>query len=124
MNKMSKLLALSAVAGLGMAAALVLAPAGRAAVNVAPSLTVAHTAADIDHALGAFNGFRNRLDAAPARTEAPRQVAAIQGDRTQAAERSACAQHAWPHIPQNCQTSAAGQHLRQIRTVNTDAATR
>jgi hypothetical protein len=121
MNRMSKLLALSAVAGLGMVAALVLAPAGRAAVNAAPSLTVNHTAADLDHALGAFNGFKNRLDAAPVRSEAPRQVAAIQGDRAQAAD---CARYAWPHIPQNCQTSAAGQHLRQIRTVNTDAATR
>lgn len=124
MNKMSKLLALSAIAGLGMVAALVLAPAGRAAVNAAPSLTVNHTAADIDHALGAFDGYKNRLDAAPARTEAPRQVAAIQGDRAPAAERSACGQYAWPHIPQNCQSSASGQHLRQIRTVNTDTATR
>jgi hypothetical protein len=124
MNKMSKLLALSAVAGLGMAAALVLAPAGRAAVNTAPALTVNYSASDIDHALGAFDAFKNRLDNAPVRMEAPQQIAAIQGDRAQAAERAACAQYAWPHIPQNCQTSATGQHLRQIRTVNTDVASR
>ena len=124
MTRMSKFLALGAVAGIAVVAALALAPAGRAAVSAAPSLAVAYTASDFDHAHGAFDGFKNRLDGAPRQTEATQQIAAIQGDRNAAAERAACAQFAWPHIPQTCQTSASGQHLRQIRTINVDVASR
>lgn len=118
MTRISKFLALAMVAGLGMATALVLAPAGRAAVSTAPSLTVSYTASDLDAALGAFEAFKNRLDSAPRQVEPAPQAAAIQG------ERNACAQFAWPHIPQNCQSSASGQHLRQIRTVTVDVASR
>jgi hypothetical protein len=114
MTRISKFLALGAVAAIAVATALVLAPAGRAAVSAAPSLTVTHTAADIDHALGAFDAFKNRLDTAPRQTEAPQQIA----------ERGACAQYAWPHIPQNCQSSANGRHMRQIRTVQVDTTSR
>lgn len=118
MIRMSQVLALAAGAGFVAAAALVLAPAGRAAVSPAPSLAVSYTAADLDHALGAFDAFRNRLDGAP-RPAGGRQSAAIQGERP---ESSGCARFAWPHIPQACQTSASGRHLRQIRTIATDAS--
>ncbi|MGU9978763.1 hypothetical protein ACJ4V0_01850 [Phreatobacter sp. HK31-P] len=104
---MSKFLALGTVAGFGLALALVMAPDGRAAVST-PSLSVSYSSADIDHAHRAFDAFRNRLDGAP------RQAAAVPSDRAD------CARHAWPHIPRDCQSSASGQHLRQIRTVALD----
>jgi hypothetical protein len=106
MNRMSKFLALGMVAGFGLALALVMAPDGRAAVST-PALSVTFSSADVDHAHRAFDAFRNRLDGAP-------RQAAIQN------ERADCGRHAWPHIPRNCQSSAAGQHLRQIRTVALD----
>lgn len=106
MNRMSKFLALGMVAGFGVALALVMAPDGRAAVST-PALSVTFSSADVDHAHRAFDAFRNRLDGAP-------RQAAIQN------ERADCGRHAWPHIPRNCQSSAAGQHLRQIRTVALD----
>lgn len=108
MNRISKLLALGAVAGSGLVLALVAAPDGRAAVSK-PSLEVTWSAGDVDHAHRAFDGFRNRLDGAP---------------RPAVDERSDCARHAWPHIPRNCQSSAAGQHMRQIRTVAFDQTSR
>lgn len=119
MNKFSKIIGFSAVAGLGLATALVLAPAGRAAVSPAPGLSVSHTTADLDHALGAFDAFRNRLDQAPRPVEGARQVAAVEGERAVPTD---CARHTWPHIPAACQTSAEGRPARQVRTVTTDAA--
>ncbi|WP_439573254.1 hypothetical protein [Phreatobacter sp.] len=117
MTRMSKFLALGMVASTVIVAALVLAPAGRAAVTDAPQLKLSYSVADVDHALGAFDAFRNRLDGAPRQAETG-QTAAIQGDR------AGCAQFAWPHIPPACQTAAAGRTLRQVRTVSVDVATR
>lgn len=117
MTRMSKFLALGMVASAAIVAALVLAPAGRAAVTEAPELKLSYSAADIDHALGAFEAFRNRLDGAPRQAET-RQTAAVQGDRAD------CAQFAWPHIPAACQTAASGRAPRQVRTVSVDVATR
>lgn len=121
MTIMSKGLVFGAVAGLAVAAALVLSPAGRASVHTAPALTVSYTSADIDRAMTAFDGFKNRLDGAP-RAET-QQVAAIQGDRAAAQERAHCAQFAWPNIPQSCQSSAEGQHLRLVRQIPVVEAT-
>lgn len=115
MSIMTRSLVAGAVASMAVAAALVLAPPGRASVNAAPALAVSYTAADIDRAMGAFDSFRNRLDGAP--RQADTQVAAIEGDRVAARERAACAQYAWPNIPQTCQSSAEGQHLRQVRHI-------
>ena len=117
MTRMSKLLALAVVASTAVTAALVLAPAARAAVTDAPQLKLSYSVADVDHALGAFDGFRNRLDGAP-RQAATEQTAAIQGDRL------GCAQFAWPHIPPACLTSASARPMRQVRTVSADTATR
>lgn len=111
MNRMSKFLGLGAVAGFGLALALLMAPDGRAAVS-GPSLDVAWSGTDIDHAHRAFDGFRNRLD------DAPRLSAAVEDARAD------CGRHAWPHIPRACQSSAAGQHLRQVRTVALDHTSR
>jgi len=111
MNRMSKFLALGAVAGFGLALALVMAPDGRAAVST-PALSVSFSSAAVDHAHKAFDAFRNRLDGAP------RRSAAVQG------ERADCARHTWPYIPRDCQSSAGGQHLRQIRTVALDQPSR
>ncbi|KAF0137353.1 MAG: hypothetical protein FD152_528 [Xanthobacteraceae bacterium] len=111
MNRMSKFLALGMVAGLGLALALVMAPDGRAAVST-PALSVGFSSADVDHAHRAFDAFRNRLDGAP------RPAAPVQG------ERADCGRHTWPYIPPTCQSSSAGQHLRQIRTVALDQPAR
>lgn len=112
MNRFSKIMGISAIGGLGLAAALVMAPAGRAAVSPAPVLSVSYSKADLDHALGAFDTFRNRLDNAP-RVETARQ----DSERTARAD---CASFTWPHIPPACQTSAEGRPARQVRTVTTD----
>ncbi|QCK86103.1 hypothetical protein E8L99_10240 [Phreatobacter aquaticus] len=121
MTILSKSFVFGAVASLAVAAALVLSPAGRASVNAAPALTVSYSAADIDRAMGAFDSFKNRLDGAPRAAET--QVAAIQGDRAAARERAHCAQFAWPNIPQSCQSSADGQHLRLVRQIPVVEAT-
>lgn len=112
MNRISKFLALGGVAGFGLVLALGLSHDGRAAGSV-PSLAVTFSSADIDHAHGAFDGFRNRLDGAPRRSEAGGR-AAITG------ERADCARFAWPHIPAACQTSPKGEHLRPVRMVALD----
>ena len=117
MNRISKFLALGGVAGFGLVLALAMAPDGRAAGSV-PSLQVSFSAADIDHAHGAFDGFRNRLDAAPRRSETAGRTAAITG------ERADCARFAWPHIPAACQTSPKGEHLRPVRMVALDQTSR
>lgn len=113
MNRMSKVLGFALVAGCGLAMGFVAMPDGRAAVS-RPALHVSPTTADLDHAHGAFDTFRNRLDQAPRKDEAAGKQAAIRG------ERADCARHTWPYIPQACQTSASGGHLRQIRTVALD----
>jgi hypothetical protein len=117
MTPMSRFLALGVVASTAIAAAVALTPAGRAAVTEAPQLKLSYTVADLDHALGAFDAFRNRLDGAP-RQDDTRQVAAVQGDRL------GCAQFAWPHLPAACLNAASGRPIRQVRTVSADTATR
>lgn len=115
MNRVSRFLALGAVAGLGLSLGLLAAQDGRADVS-RPALALAYTAGDIDHAHGAFAAFRNRLDQAPRPGDG--RVAAIQG------ERDACSRHAWPHIPQSCQNSASGRPARTIRLVAVDLPAR
>ncbi len=117
MNRMSKFLALGGVAGFGLVLALGLSHDGRAAGTV-PSLAVSFSTADLDHAHSAFDGFRNRLDAAPRASETAGRTAAITG------ERADCARFAWPHIPAACQTSSKGEHLRPVRMVALDQTTR
>lgn len=116
MNRMSKLLGFALVAGCGLAMGLVAMPDGRASVS-GPVLHVSPSSADLDHAHGAFDTFRNRLDQAPRQDEAAGKQAAIRGERADSAR------HTWPYIPQACQTSASGGHLRQIRTVALDQTT-
>ncbi|MBN8941687.1 MAG: hypothetical protein J0H01_19425 [Rhizobiales bacterium] len=124
-TRISKTLVLGACAAIAIAAALVIPPASRAAVSPAPGLTHVFSAAELDQAHRAFDGFRNQLDSVQRPAASQGQPALIQGERA-AAARGACAQYTWPHIPRACQTAANGRELRQIRTVTVDtpAATR